>query len=137
MGTWCHSGLCWWVVLIMLVSHCVVCHCVIGVSDYPQLTPESPQTPQPPAGSACVSGPAGSEPGCSQGGVRYFSVMWCKASKKKHKRWEGDAVLMTRGRTATLKDMEGKDIGKGEEEIAQIILFKSMYLVSKYEVNLK
>ncbi|TNN75679.1 DNA repair and recombination protein RAD54B [Liparis tanakae] len=39
--------------------------------------------------------------------------MWCKASKKKHKRWEGDAVMVTRGRTATLKDMEGKDIGKG------------------------
>ncbi|XP_068180913.1 DNA repair and recombination protein RAD54B isoform X2 [Antennarius striatus] len=39
--------------------------------------------------------------------------MWCKASKKKHKRWEGDAVLVTRGRTATLKDMEGKDIAKG------------------------
>ncbi|KAM7383515.1 hypothetical protein PAMP_003161 [Pampus punctatissimus] len=39
--------------------------------------------------------------------------MWCKASKKKHKRWEGDAILVTRGRTATLKDMEGKDIGKG------------------------
>uniref|UniRef100_A0A671UMA3 RAD54 homolog B n=1 Tax=Sparus aurata TaxID=8175 RepID=A0A671UMA3_SPAAU len=46
-------------------------------------------------------------------GARYFSVVWCKASKKKHKRWEGDAVLVTRGRTATLKDMEGKDIGKG------------------------
>uniref|UniRef100_A0A8C6V094 RAD54 homolog B n=1 Tax=Neogobius melanostomus TaxID=47308 RepID=A0A8C6V094_9GOBI len=43
----------------------------------------------------------------------FFYVMWCKASKKKHKRWEGDAVLVTRGRTATLKDMEGKDIGKG------------------------
>ncbi|XP_067094037.1 DNA repair and recombination protein RAD54B [Osmerus mordax] len=39
--------------------------------------------------------------------------MWCKASKKKHKRWECDAVLVTRGRSATLKDMEGKDIGKG------------------------
>lgn len=48
--------------------------------------------------------------------MRYFSVMWCKASKKKHKRWEGDAILVTRGRTATLKDMEGKDIGKGEAE---------------------
>lgn len=83
----------------MLLSRCVVCHCVI---------PESPQTTQLPAGS---------EPDCSQGGVHYFSVMWCKASKKKHKRWEGDAVLVTRGRTATLKDMEGKDIGKGEKEI--------------------
>lgn len=101
----------------MLVSHCVVCHCVIGGSVFPQVTAESPQAPQPPAGSACVSAPAGSESGCSQGGVRYFSVVWCKASKKKHKRWEGDAVLVTRGRTATLKDMEGKDIGKGEKEI--------------------
>uniref|UniRef100_A0A8C6LVX4 GTP binding protein overexpressed in skeletal muscle n=1 Tax=Nothobranchius furzeri TaxID=105023 RepID=A0A8C6LVX4_NOTFU len=45
--------------------------------------------------------------------VRYFSVVWCKASKKKHKRWEGDAVLITRGRSVSLKDMEGKDIGKG------------------------
>uniref|UniRef100_A0A669B7D1 RAD54 homolog B n=1 Tax=Oreochromis niloticus TaxID=8128 RepID=A0A669B7D1_ORENI len=66
--------------------------------------PGSPQTPQPPTGS---------DSGCSQDGARYFSVVWCKASKKKHKRWEGDAVLVTRGRTVTLKDMEGKDIGKG------------------------
>uniref|UniRef100_I3JFK1 RAD54 homolog B n=1 Tax=Oreochromis niloticus TaxID=8128 RepID=I3JFK1_ORENI len=57
--------------------------------------------------------PTGSDSGCSQDGARYFSVVWCKASKKKHKRWEGDAVLVTRGRTVTLKDMEGKDIGKG------------------------
>ncbi|XP_031155038.1 DNA repair and recombination protein RAD54B [Sander lucioperca] len=73
----------------------------------------SSQTPQPCVGSVYVSGAAGSDSGCSQDGVRYFSVMWCKASKKKHKRWEGDAVLVTRGRTATLKDMESKDIGKG------------------------
>ncbi|KAF3839783.1 hypothetical protein F7725_018500 [Dissostichus mawsoni] len=65
------------------------------------------------SGSVGVSGAAGPDSGCSQDGVRYLSVMWCKASKKKHKRWEGDAVLITRGRTATLKDMEGKDIGKG------------------------
>ncbi|XP_077577134.1 DNA repair and recombination protein RAD54B isoform X1 [Stigmatopora nigra] len=45
--------------------------------------------------------------------VRYFSVMWCKASKKKHKRWEGDAILVLKGRSATLKDMEGKTIGQG------------------------
>ncbi|XP_048881029.1 DNA repair and recombination protein RAD54B isoform X1 [Brienomyrus brachyistius] len=45
--------------------------------------------------------------------ARYFSVMWCKASKKKHKRWEGDAVLVAHGRTVLLKDMEGKDIGRG------------------------
>ncbi|XP_063780181.1 DNA repair and recombination protein RAD54B [Pseudophryne corroboree] len=45
--------------------------------------------------------------------VMYFSVVWCKASKKKHKKWEGDAVLIARGRSVTLKDMEGKDIGRG------------------------
>lgn len=72
-------------------------------------------------GSVYVSGAAGSDSGCSQDGVRYFSVMWCKASKKKHKRWEGDAVLVTRGRTATLKDMESKDIGKGESVTPQLV----------------
>ncbi|XP_078143332.1 DNA repair and recombination protein RAD54B [Centroberyx gerrardi] len=81
-----------------------------GVRCSPQLSPGSPQIPVVAVGS--VSDP-GAASGCSQDGVRYFSVMWCKASKKKHKRWEGDAVLVTRGRTATLKDMEGKDIGKG------------------------
>ncbi|KAM4600376.1 DNA repair and recombination protein RAD54B [Polymixia lowei] len=69
----------------------------------PDVGQRSPQTPELAAGSE----------GRSQDGVRYLSVMWCKASKKKHKRWEGDAVLVTRGRTVTLKDMEGKDIGKG------------------------
>lgn len=72
-----------------------------AVDGSPRCTPRSPQTP------------ASSESGGSLEGVRYFSVVWCKASKKKHKRWEGDAVLITRGRTVTLKDMEGKDIGKG------------------------
>ncbi|XP_068615483.1 DNA repair and recombination protein RAD54B [Brachionichthys hirsutus] len=81
-----------------------------GANNYPQLLPSSPL---PSGGSACVPGAAGSGSGCSRDGVRCFGVMWCKASKKKHKRWEGDAVLVTRGRTATLKDMEGKDIGKG------------------------
>lgn len=79
-----------------------VCFCITGVSSSSELAPRSLQTPMPSAESS------------SQDGVRYFSVMWCKASKKKHKRWEGDAVLVTRGRTVTLKDMEGKDIGKGE-----------------------
>ncbi|KAM9851618.1 DNA repair and recombination protein RAD54B [Aulostomus maculatus] len=75
--------------------------------------PGSLQTPLTPAGMARTFGATASDSGCSQDGARYFSVVWCKASKKKHKRWEGDAVLVTRGRTATLKDMEGKDIGKG------------------------
>uniref|UniRef100_A0A6Q2YHJ7 RAD54 homolog B n=1 Tax=Esox lucius TaxID=8010 RepID=A0A6Q2YHJ7_ESOLU len=64
-------------------------------------------------GGGC--GPAGVTPVSVSvpGGPRFFSVVWCKASGRKHKRWEGDAVLVTRGRCATLKDLEGKDIGKG------------------------
>ncbi|XP_062836241.1 DNA repair and recombination protein RAD54B isoform X2 [Anolis carolinensis] len=45
--------------------------------------------------------------------AKYFSVVWCKASKKKHKKWEGDAVLIVKGKSVTLKDPEGKDIGRG------------------------
>ncbi|XP_049974675.1 DNA repair and recombination protein RAD54B isoform X2 [Alexandromys fortis] len=45
--------------------------------------------------------------------LKYFSVVWCKASKKKHKKWEGDAILIVKGRSFTLKDLEGKDIGRG------------------------
>ncbi|NWQ69161.1 RA54B protein, partial [Neopipo cinnamomea] len=45
--------------------------------------------------------------------AKYFSVVWCKASKKKHKKWEGDAILITKGKSVILKDMEGKDIGRG------------------------
>ncbi|XP_069847179.1 DNA repair and recombination protein RAD54B isoform X2 [Dipodomys merriami] len=45
--------------------------------------------------------------------VKYFSVVWCKASKKKHKKWEGDAILVVKGRSFSLKDLEGKDIGRG------------------------
>ncbi|XP_005362454.1 DNA repair and recombination protein RAD54B [Microtus ochrogaster] len=45
--------------------------------------------------------------------LKYFSVVWCKASKKKHRKWEGDAILIVKGRSFTLKDLEGKDIGRG------------------------
>lgn len=51
------------------------------------------------------------EPGCL---TKYFSAVWCKISKKKHKKWEGDAVLIVKGKSAILKDMEGKDIGRGK-----------------------
>lgn len=88
-----------------LPSSSTVIHVFPGLGCSPQLPHGS--SPQTPVGSVGSDGTPGSS------GVRYFSVMWCKASKKKHKRWEGDAVLVTRGRTATLKDMEGKDIGKG------------------------
>ncbi|XP_038053766.1 DNA repair and recombination protein RAD54B-like [Patiria miniata] len=43
----------------------------------------------------------------------YYNVVWCKLSKKKHKKWEGDAILVTKGKSVTLLDTEGKEIGKG------------------------
>lgn len=98
---------------------CGSCLCQPGLKCDPQLACASPCVLQPTALSTRV--PASTDSGCAQDAVRYFSVMWCKASKKKHKRWEGDAVLVIRGRTATLKDMEGKDIGKGEEKLAAVI----------------
>ncbi|CAN7986196.1 unnamed protein product, partial [Ixodes hexagonus] len=42
--------------------------------------------------------------------TRYFSVLWCKLSAKKHKKWEGDAVLIVKGRSAQLKSLEGKEL---------------------------
>lgn len=45
--------------------------------------------------------------------VRYYAVVWCKLSRKKHKNWEGDAVLIVKGRSVVLKDMEAKEIGRG------------------------
>lgn len=52
--------------------------------------------------------------------ARYYSVMWCKASSRKHKRWEGDAVLVATGRSVVLKDMEGRDIGRSKHTTAHI-----------------
>ncbi|XP_050390959.1 DNA repair and recombination protein RAD54B [Patella vulgata] len=43
---------------------------------------------------------------------QYFNVVWCKRSAKKHKKWEGDAILVTCGRSVQLYDVEGKEIGK-------------------------
>ncbi|XP_064910060.1 DNA repair and recombination protein RAD54B isoform X4 [Columba livia] len=62
-----------------------------------------------PASGTAKEAAAQEEPECL---VKYFSVVWCKASKKKHKKWEGDAVLITKGKSVILKDMEGKDIGR-------------------------
>eukprot|EP00794_Sanderia_malayensis_P014349 gene14349-15845_t len=40
---------------------------------------------------------------------KYFSVVWCKASKKKHKKWDGDGILIVSGRQVLLKDIDGKE----------------------------
>lgn len=95
-----------WILATFFIFFLILCLFLLGLNGSPPWTHGSPQTPQPP------SDPADS--GRALDGARYFSVVWCKASKKKHKRWEGDAVLVVRGRSVVLKDMEGKDIGKGE-----------------------
>nr|XP_006815167.1 PREDICTED: DNA repair and recombination protein RAD54B [Saccoglossus kowalevskii] len=43
---------------------------------------------------------------------KYYNVMWGKRSNKKHKKWEGDAILITKERSVKLLDMEGKEIGR-------------------------
>lgn len=64
-------------------------------------------TPPPDIKEAGVSSSGAAEASKS---ARYFSVVWCKKSTKKHKKWEGDAVLIIKGRSATLKSLEGKEL---------------------------
>ncbi|XP_060756581.1 DNA repair and recombination protein RAD54B [Neoarius graeffei] len=66
-------------------------------------SPSPPQQPDVPLKHTTTTTPT----------TRYYSVMWCKLSSRKHKRWEGDAVLVATGRSVVLKDMEGRDIGRG------------------------
>ncbi|XP_059363876.1 DNA repair and recombination protein RAD54B [Carassius carassius] len=73
--------------------------------------PDFPEPEQPAETGTCSSQP-NTYASCTATAC-YYSVMWCKASSRKHKRWEGDAVLVARGRTVVLKDMEGRDIGRG------------------------
>uniref|UniRef100_A0A2C9L5H7 DNA repair and recombination protein RAD54B n=1 Tax=Biomphalaria glabrata TaxID=6526 RepID=A0A2C9L5H7_BIOGL len=71
-------------------------------------------------------------------GSKYFQVVWCKLSKKKHKKWEGDAVLVVSGRSATLYDTEGKVIGRGSGyKVAQLesLSESNMLVVAGKEVE--
>ena len=48
--------------------------------------------------------------------TRYFNAVWCKQSTRKHKKWEGDALLVIKvnERLAILRDAEnGKEISRG------------------------
>ncbi|XP_078253309.1 DNA repair and recombination protein RAD54B isoform X2 [Rhinoraja longicauda] len=65
----------------------------------------------------------------------YYSVLWCKTSKKKHKKWEGDAILIVRKTSVFLKDTEGKDIGKGTgyklKELASLSEGQTLFVSGK------
>nr|XP_012228606.1 PREDICTED: DNA repair and recombination protein RAD54B-like isoform X2 [Linepithema humile] len=41
-----------------------------------------------------------------------FNVMYGKVTSKKHKTWDGDGLLEVIGKSATLKDLDGKIMGK-------------------------
>jgi len=41
--------------------------------------------------------------------TQYLDFLFCSFQ---HKKWEGDGILITKGRTASLKDLEGKEIAK-------------------------
>lgn len=78
---------------------------------------------------------AGPVCGSDGGAARYFRVMWCKASNKKHKTWESEAVLIVRGRSCVLKDAEGKDLGHGagyrQSDLAALHEGETLYVGNK------
>ena len=43
---------------------------------------------------------------------RYFNCVWCKRSGRKHKKWEGDAVLRVAASSATLIDDAGRELAR-------------------------
>ncbi|KNC50305.1 CAMK protein kinase [Thecamonas trahens ATCC 50062] len=43
---------------------------------------------------------------------RYYAVVWRKYTRKKHKTWDGDGVLVMTGSSVTLLNDEGKQIAK-------------------------
>nr|XP_037284031.1 DNA repair and recombination protein RAD54B-like [Rhipicephalus microplus] len=70
---------------------------------------KSPSAPPTPPKSIGTQLPLSDASGASTN-ARYYSVVWCKKSMKKHKKWEGDAVLIIKGRSATLRSLEGKEL---------------------------
>ncbi|KAJ5488370.1 Helicase C-terminal [Penicillium expansum] len=47
---------------------------------------------------------------------KYFNVLWRKPSAKKHKTWDGDGILSTRGGFVYLRDTAGKEMGRKVHE---------------------
>lgn len=67
--------------------------------------------------------------------IRY-KVVWGKISTKKHKTWEGDGTLEILGRTATLKDEDGKTIASSTGLKLDSIEEGSRLIVGSKEVEL-
>ena len=63
--------------------------------------------------------------GDDESGTRYFQVVWCEFSRKKHIKWDGDAFLQLKGRSVVLKDPEGKDMcrtsGMKQDDVRKLL----------------
>ncbi|KAJ5901548.1 DNA repair and recombination protein [Penicillium taxi] len=46
------------------------------------------------------------------GDERFFNALWRKPSTKKNKTWDGDGVLISRAGFVTLRDIDGKEMGR-------------------------
>ncbi|KAH7920920.1 hypothetical protein BV22DRAFT_1020349 [Leucogyrophana mollusca] len=55
----------------------------------------------------------GAPSGSRHGGDEYWMIQWRAPQYKKHKTWDGDAVLVLSGARGTLYDLEGKLMGAG------------------------
>lgn len=44
---------------------------------------------------------------------RYFSCVWARMSGRKHKKWEGDALIKVGSRSVVLIETSGKELGRG------------------------
>ncbi|KAI9026833.1 rad54b protein [Hyaloraphidium curvatum] len=42
----------------------------------------------------------------------FYNVLWRKIQQKKHRTWDGDGVIVVKGKTYTLRDADGKELGK-------------------------
>ncbi|XP_068083216.1 DNA repair and recombination protein RAD54B [Anabrus simplex] len=69
-------------------------------------------------------------------GKRIFNVVWGKQSTKKHKTWEGDGILEVEGKSAVLKDTEGKIMGRASGIKTATLSEGSRLLVGGKEVEI-
>ena len=67
----------------------------------------------------------------------YWTCCWRNPQTKKHKTWEGDGVLIVRGRKATLRDRDsGKELSSGGLKVA-FVAIGEVYAVGGKEVEVE
>ncbi|KAI9241481.1 MAG: SNF2 family N-terminal domain-containing protein [Podila humilis] len=61
---------------------------------------------------------ASTTPTCNDSNEMCYNVLWRKKTGKKHKTWDGDGILVVTGTSGSLKDVDGKDLGKATKMAA-------------------